>query len=120
MGLSAKVHSLKDAWVMLNPESCLTLSHAVACSPPGCSVHGISQARTLEWVSSSRGSSQTRDQAHISCIGRQVLYRCTTSSVLFRDLTEDDSLGDSLSVALRDHSKEGRKEPGYVRVFARK
>ena len=33
------------------------------CSPPGSSVHGISQARILEWVaiSLSRGSSQPRD-----------------------------------------------------------
>ena len=30
------------------------------CSPPGCSVHGISQARILKWVaiSFSRGSSR--------------------------------------------------------------
>ena len=41
------------------------------CSPPGSSVHGISQARVLEWVaiSFSRGSSQPRDQTCISCIG---------------------------------------------------
>ena len=34
------------------------------CSPPGSSVHGIIQARILEWVaiSSSRGSSQPKDQ----------------------------------------------------------
>ena len=34
------------------------------------------QARILEWVAmpSSRGSSQPRDQIHVSCIGRQVLY----------------------------------------------
>ena len=34
------------------------------CSPPGSSDHGISQARILEWVaiSSSKGSSQPRDQ----------------------------------------------------------
>ena len=40
------------------------------CSPPGSSVHGIFQARILEWVaiSSSRGSSQPRDQTHISCV----------------------------------------------------
>jgi len=40
------------------------------CSSPGSSVHGISQARILEWVaiSFSRGSSQPRDQTHISCI----------------------------------------------------
>ena len=29
---------------------CLTLGDSVDCSPPGSSVHGILQARTLEWV----------------------------------------------------------------------
>ncbi|KAB0347695.1 hypothetical protein FD754_012552 [Muntiacus muntjak] len=50
------------------------------CSPPGSSVHGILQARILEWVAIplSRGPSRPRDQTHISCIGRQVLYHCTT------------------------------------------
>ena len=39
------------------------------CSPPGSSVHGILQARILEWaaISSSRGSSWPRDQTHIFC-----------------------------------------------------
>ena len=31
-------------------QSCLTLCDPVNCSPPGSSVHGILQARTLEWV----------------------------------------------------------------------
>ena len=31
-------------------QSCPTLSDPVDCSPPGSSVHGILQARTLEWV----------------------------------------------------------------------
>ena len=45
---------------------CLTLCDATDCSPPGSSVHGISQARILEWVatSSSKGSSRPRDQTH--------------------------------------------------------
>ena len=30
--------------------SCLTLCNPMDCSPPGSSVHGILQARTLEWV----------------------------------------------------------------------
>ena len=40
------------------------------CSPPGSSVHGILQARILEWVarSSSRGSSWPRDLTQVSCI----------------------------------------------------
>ena len=39
-------------------------------SPPGSSVHGIFQARILEWVaiSSSRGSSRHRDWTHVSWI----------------------------------------------------
>ena len=46
------------------------------CSQPGSTDHGILQVRILEWVaiSSSRGSSQPRDQTCISCTGRQVLY----------------------------------------------
>ena len=44
-------------------------------SLPGSSVHGILQARVLEWVaiSFSRGSSQPRDQTHVSCTGRWIL-----------------------------------------------
>ena len=46
------------------------------CSPPGSSVHGISQAGILEWVaiSPSRGSSPPRDRTQISCIGRRIHY----------------------------------------------
>ena len=38
--------------------------------PPGSSVHGILQARTLEWVaiSSFRGSSRPRDRTPLPCI----------------------------------------------------
>ena len=45
-------------------------------SPPGSSVHGVSQTKILEWVaiSFSRGSSQPRDQNHVSCISRRILY----------------------------------------------
>ena len=45
--------------VCLIAHSCPTLCDHMDCSPPGSSVHGILQARILEWVaiSSSRGSS---------------------------------------------------------------
>ena len=54
----------------------LTLCDPTDCSPPGSSVHGILQVRTLEWVAmlSSRGPSLPRDRTHVSCIGRQILY----------------------------------------------
>ena len=44
------------------------------CSPPGSSVHGISQARILEWiaVSFSKVSSWPRDWTCISCIARLI------------------------------------------------
>ena len=56
-------------------QSCLTLCEPMDCSPPGSSVHGILQARILEWdaVPSSRGSSQPRDRiciSYVSSIGR--------------------------------------------------
>ena len=35
---------------MLVPQSCLTLCDPMDCSLPGSSVHGILQARILEWV----------------------------------------------------------------------
>ena len=39
---------------------CLTLCDSMDCSPPGSSIHGILQAKILQWVaiSSSKGSSQ--------------------------------------------------------------
>ena len=60
-------------------QSCLTLCDPMDYSLPGSSVHGITQARILEWVvlPSSRGSSQFRDWTHVSyvsCTGRWVLY----------------------------------------------
>ena len=53
------------------------------CRPPSSSVHGISQARILEWVSISfsTGSSWARDWGHISCIGRWILYHWATREV---------------------------------------
>ena len=49
-------------------------------SLPDSSVHGISQARILEWVAIffSRGSSWPRDRTHLSCIGRWILHRWPT------------------------------------------
>ena len=51
-------------------QSCPTLCDPMDCNPPGSSVHGIVQARTLEWVaiSSPRGSSWPKDWTHVSCI----------------------------------------------------
>ena len=49
----------------------VTTCHPMDCSLPGSSLHGILQARILEWVaiSSSKGSSWPRDWTPVSCIG---------------------------------------------------
>ena len=55
-------------------KSCPTLCNAKDCSLPGSSVHGIFQARVLEWVaiSFSRGSSWPRDWTQVSrIVGRR-------------------------------------------------
>jgi len=51
-------------------QSCPALYNPMDCSLPGSCVHGILQARILEWVavSFSRVSSQLRDQTQVSCI----------------------------------------------------
>ena len=58
-------------------QSYLTLCDPMNCSLPGSSVHGIFQARILEWVAIlfSRGSSPTRDQnlGFLHCC-RHILY----------------------------------------------
>ena len=53
------------------------------CSPPGSSVHGISQAITLELVAISffRWSSWLRDWIHVYCIGRYIPYHWATREV---------------------------------------
>ena len=60
-------------------QSCSTLCNPMDGVSPDSSVHGILQARILEWVAvpSSRGSSLARDRtriSYVSCIGRQILY----------------------------------------------
>ena len=70
--------------------SCLTLCDAMDCSPPGSSNHGIFLGRILEWVaiSSSRGSSQPRDQTQVSHIaGRLFTIRATQLIPMFEDLS---------------------------------
>ena len=52
------------------PQSCLTLCDPMDCSRPGSSIHGILQARTLDWVAVpfSRGFSQPRNRTQVSFV----------------------------------------------------
>ena len=57
------------------------------CSPPGSSIHGIHQARILEWVaiSFSRGSSQPRDWTQVSHIAGRCFNLWATREALTRE-----------------------------------
>ena len=75
--------TLESEWVSVCV--CPTLCDLMECSPPGSSAQGIFQARILGWVAifptPADRSSQPRDWIHVSCvscIGRWILYHCTT------------------------------------------
>ena len=88
--ISMIYESLLQLFVFFKIYICVSAVQSLSCvhlfcdsvdsSPPGSSVHGISQARILEWVAISfhRASSQPRDQTCISCVGWQVLYHWGT------------------------------------------
>ena len=67
--LQANVHNIMCVRAK-SLQSCLTLCDPMGHSPPGSSVHGILQARILEWVSApfSRGSSWPRDRTCVSYV----------------------------------------------------
>ena len=71
---SSQSYSFVESVLLI--QSYLTLCNLVKYSPPGSSLHGIFQARVLEWIaiSSSKGSSPPRDRTWVSCIGRWILY----------------------------------------------
>ena len=63
-------------WVSEVAQSCPTLCNPMDCSLPSSSIHGILQARILEWIaiSFSRGSSRPRDWTQVS----HIVGRCFT------------------------------------------
>ena len=79
--------------------SCPILCNPVACSLPGSYVHGIFQARVLQWVaiSSSRGSSWPRDRTCVSCIswiGRWILNQlCHLEFLVFSNRKSNSTEG---------------------------
>ena len=69
-------------------QSCPTLCDPMDCSLRGSSIHGIFQARILNWVaiSFSRGSFQPRDRTRVSCTASSRVYHLShqgNSSVLY-------------------------------------
>ena len=88
-------------------QSCPTLCDPMDYSPPGSSIHGILQARILEWVaiSFSRGSSQPRDQTQVSCIaGRCFKLWATKEARLSLKRTQITNVGKDVE----------KREPSYT------
>ena len=84
----AAVHGVAKSWTRLNDwtelnwrESCSVVSNSLW--PTDCRVHGILQARILQWVAfpSSRGSSQPWDQTQVSHIAGEFFTSWTTREV---------------------------------------
>ena len=81
LGPSSDISIILDSWIfpppwrkraatMIRESSVIYLCDPMNCSLPGSSINGVLLARILEWIviSSSRGSSQPKDQTHISCV----------------------------------------------------
>ena len=90
---TSRAGSVCENWAQL----CLILCDLTDCSPPASSVHGVVQARILEWVaiSSSWRYSQPRDRTHVSGvsdIGRQISYHWVIWKVQTFDSTSAKSL----------------------------
>ena len=66
-------------------QSCLTLCDPTDYSPPGSPVHGIFQAKILEWfvMANARGSSGPRDWTRVSSTGRWIVPCWTTREAPF-------------------------------------
>ena len=82
-----KRNTLPKSYWLCCAQSHLTLCHVMVCSLPSPSVHGVFQARILEWVAISycRGSSWPRNRIHVSSVsftGRQILYHWATQEAI--------------------------------------
>ena len=70
------VSKLTDHVLCLVAQSCLILCNPMDCSPPGFSVHGILQARILEWVPFPFSRDLPKPGIELgSSAGRQILYQ---------------------------------------------
>ena len=88
----------------------------IDCSPPGFSVHGISQVRILEWVTVSlfRASSGIMDQICISYTGRLILDPWATREAFISHSVQFSSVQFSRSVmfdSLRPHELQLARRP---------
>ena len=105
-------HATERWWWWFSHQVMADSCEPMDCSLPGSSVHGILQARILEWVaiSFSRGSSWPGDWTCISRIDRLILYCCATreaqllQNMKFWDSVEKDDRNITSNALPLDHS----------------
>ena len=98
-------------------QSCPTLCDPMDCSLPGSSVHGIFQARILEWVaiSFSRGSSWPRDRTRVPhIVGRRFTVGGLTYSSHHWSTLPHPANEPSLSLIFKAVEKQKRKTDGLT------
>ena len=95
---------------VLVTQLCPTFCNLMDCNPPGSSVHGILQARILEWVAmpSSRRSSQLRDWTQVSWIARGFFTIWTTRDAI---LVEEGNAGVKDGILLRNLREPWEDQP---------
>ena len=93
-------------------QSCPTLCNPMDCSLPGPSVHGILQARILEWVAmpSSRGSSQPRDGLLLI-----LLSSCASFALIF--IQSFAPLSGELALGLDNFEKQSELKNKFNDMF---
>ena len=100
-------------WYLSLLQSCPTLCNCMGRRLSGSSIHGIFQARILEWLvmPSSRGSSLPRDQTGISCIFCTAGGFFTVAAATAKSLQSCSTLCDPI-----DGSPPGSSVPGILQA----
>ena len=113
---SIRIKGFKNFCCCCVAQSCWLFCDPMDYSPPGSSVHGISQARILEWVaiSSSRVLSWPRDWTYISCAAGTLFTAVVISSVQFSSVTQ---LCPTLCDPILQHTRPSCPSP-ILRVYS--
>ena len=106
-------------------QSCLTLRNSMNCTPPGSSMHGILQARILEWVTIpfSRGSPRRRNQTRVSYIaGRFFIteppkHKCNLVLYFSKDLVNYVPAAANIGLPRWLNSKESKYNAGHMSLI---
>ena len=101
--------------LVLVAQSCPAVCDSMNCNPPGSSVHGILQARILEWVAIpfSRGSFRPRDWTHITRIATFLTIWELLGQTAIREGAQPNPLADNWIKDYLANPCTGRAGPSF-------